>query len=454
MHGQVAASRKNRVVRRADQPAGEHRAADTIMEGRPFFDRETLRQVANKRIGIVLLLGFSSGLPLALTSGTLQAWMTVEGIDLTTIGIFTLASLPYTWKFLWAPFMDRYVPPLFGRRRGWMLLTQLGLVAAIAAMAMTSPSEATWRMAFLALLVVFLSASQDVAVDAFRTDALHARERGMGAAVFVGGYRAAMLVSGALALVLAQHLGWQFTYFLMAGLMVIGVMATLVADNPDLDAPPPASTWAAIRDPFREFFSRRGALALLLLIVLYKFGDAFAGTLTTAFLLRDVGFELQEIGFITKGAGLVASLLGVLFGGLLLARMGLYHSLMVFGILQALTNLGFWLLAVSGKSFALMALVIGMENIAGGMGTAAFVALLMALCNHRYSATQFALLSALAAVGRVYLGPLAGYLIDHQWVDWAGFFLLTTAAALPGLWLLWRMKPVVAGADVDGIEDL
>ncbi len=419
------------------------------MVDRGLFKGDILRLVANKRIGIIMLLGFSSGLPLALTSGTLQAWMTVEDIDLTTIGIFTLASLPYTWKFLWAPFMDRYIPPLFGRRRGWILLAQISLIFAIGAMAMTSPSTATWQMAFLALLVVFLSASQDIAIDAYRTDALHARERGIGAAVFVGGYRIAMLVSGALALILAQHLGWQFTYFLMAGLIGIGILTTLFADNPDLEAPPPASTWAAIRDPFREFFSRRSAVALLLMIVLYKFGDAFAGTLTTAFLIRDVGFDLQEIGLITKGAGLVASLFGVFFGGVLLAQMGLYKALMVFGILQALTNLGFWLLAVIGKNFLLMAVVIGMENIAGGMGTAAFVALLMALCNHRYSATQFALLSALAAVGRVYLGPLAGYILDQQLLDWAGFFLLTTAAALPGLWLLWKMKAAVVAADVD-----
>ena len=401
--------------------------------------------LANRRIGVVLVLGFSSGLPLALTSGTLQAWMAVEDVNLSTIGIFSLVGLPYTFKFFWAPFMDRYVPPFLGRRRGWMLLTQVGLMAGLAAMAHVSPSESTWLMATLALLVVFASASQDIVFDAYRTDILRPRERGLGAAVSVGGYRVAMLVSGAMALVLGDHIGWRSTYLFLAALMLIGMLAAWLGPEPDEHIQPPKTMAEAVWGPMKEFFSRRGALALLALIVLYKLGDAFAGTLTTAFLLRGPGFSLTEVGVVNKGMGLAATLIGAFGGGLLLARLGLYRSLMLFGLLQAVTNLGFMFLASVGKSYPVLLAVIGLENLAGGMGTAAFVALLMALCNHRYTATQYALLSALAVLGRVYIGPSAGFLVEA--IDWAPFFFITFLAALPGLVLLWRVRSVVEAAE-------
>lgn len=405
-----------------------------------FFDL-----ISNRRIGAVFVLGFASGLPLALTGGTLQAWMTVEGIELHTIGIFTLVGLPYILKPLWAPLMDRYVPPLLGRRRGWILLTQLALVAGLGAMAFTSPSEATWMMATLALFVAAASASQDIAFDAYRTDVLHARERGLGAAVSVGGYRIAMMVSGALALVMAQHLGWQQVYLIMAALMSLGIIATLLGPEPEDAADPPRSLIEAVAGPLVEFFTRPGAPALLILLVLYKFGDAFAGSLTTAFLLRGVGFDLGEVGIVNKGMGLAATLLGALYGGVLLARIGLYRALLIFGLLQAVTNFGFLYLALAGKHFLAMAAVIGLENLAGGMGTAAFVALLMAMCHHRYTATQFALLSALASLGRVFLGPAAGFLIEQ--IDWPAFFVVTFLVALPGLALLWYLRDAVQGMD-------
>ncbi|MCP4409073.1 MAG: MFS transporter [Gammaproteobacteria bacterium] len=397
--------------------------------------------VVNRRIGVILLLGFSSGLPLALTSGTLQAWMAVENVELSTIGIFTLVGLPYTLKFLWAPIMDRYVPPLLGRRRGWILITQLGLMLGIAAMARTSPTEATWMMASMALFVAFISASQDVVFDAYRTDVLPARERGLGAAVSVGGYRVAMLISGAVALILADQIGWVDTYMLMAVLMAVGMVATLIGPEPKAEPRAPRSLAEAISGPLKEFFSRRGAIALLVMIVLYKLGDAFAGTLTTAFLIRGPGFTPTDVGLVNKGMGLAATLIGAFFGGVLLAQLGLYKSLLLFGGLQAITNLGFMLVAIAGKSYPFMIAAVGLENLAGGMGTAAFVALLMALCDHRYTATQFALLSALAVLGRVYLGPAAGYLVEH--IAWSTFFFITFLAALPGLWLLYRMRITV-----------
>ena len=386
----------------------------------------------------MLPLGFASGLPLALTAGTLQAWLTVAGLDLRTIGIVTLVGLPYTVKFLWSPLMDRFVPPWFGRRRGWMIATQLGLIAGIAAMAVTGPADAIWALSVLAIAVAFLSASQDIAFDAYRADVLLARERGIGAGISVTGYRIAMLISGAVALILSDHIGWQSTYLLMASLMLIGVATTLLSPEPSSAITPPGTLSEAVWGPIREFFSRSPAVGLLLLIVLYKVGDAFAGTLTTAFLIRGVGFSPTEVGVINKGMGLLATLFGALTGGALMARMGLFRALLLFGLLQAVSNLSFMVLAWTGKSYLVMVSAVAFENLSGGMGTAAFVALLMSLCDHRYTATQFALLSALGALGRVFVGPPSGYLVET--VGWVVFFFITFLAALPGLGLLWRLR--------------
>jgi len=386
----------------------------------------------------MLPLGFASGLPLALTAGTLQAWLTVTGVDLRTIGIVTLVGLPYTLKFLWSPLMDRFVPPWLGRRRGWMIATQLGLIAGIAAMAVSAPADAIWTLSVLAIAVAFLSASQDIAFDAYRADVLLAPERGIGAGVSVIGYRIAMLISGAVALILSDHIGWQSTYVLMAGLMSIGVATTLFSPEPSSAITPPRTLSEAMWGPIREFFSRSPAVGLLLLIILYKVGDAFAGTLTTAFLIRGVGFSPTEVGVVNKGMGLLATLLGALAGGALMVRMGLFRALLLFGSLQAVSNLSFMVLAWTGKSYLVMVSAVAFENLSGGMGTAAFVALLMSLCDHRYTATQFALLSALAALGRVFVGPPSGYLVET--VGWVVFFFITFLAALPGLGLLWRLR--------------
>ncbi len=401
-----------------------------------------------RRVAFMLLLGFSSGLPLALTSGTLQAWATVEGLDIKTISFLTLTGSAYTLKFLWAPFMDRFVPPLLGRRRGWMVVTQLLLVISIALMGTQSPKEAILALALIAVVVAFCSASQDIAFDAYRTDLLRKEERGAGAAVSVLGYRLAMLVSGGLALVIADsYIGWQATYWLMAALMLVGVIATWFAPEPEVIVPPPRTLDEAVIGPLKDFFSRDGAILVLVLIVLYKLGDAFAGSLSTAFLIRGVGFSATEVGAINKMLGLIATIIGALVGGALMTRLSLYAALMWFGILQAITNLGFWFLAVTPKAYWSMAAVVGLENLCGGMGTAAFVAFLMTLCKVRYSATQFALLSALAAVGRTYLaGPFSGVMVES--FGWANFFIVTVVIALPGLALLWlQRKSIEALAD-------
>ena len=395
---------------------------------------------------MVLALGIASGLPLALTGGTLQAWMTVEGVDLTTIGFFTLVGLPYTIKFLWAPLMDRFVPPFLGRRRGWMLLCQMALAICIFSSSLFSPKETPWLIAGLALMIAFFSASHDIVVDAYRADVLPAHERGMGAAVFVSGYRFAMLISGAVALMLSEYLGWRVTYVLISVLMLTGMLAVLWGPEPAHDSKPPATLGEAVVGPLKDFFMRNGAVSFLILIILYKLGDAFAGSLTTAFLIRGPGFSLTEVGALNKGLGLAATLLGALFGGALMVRLGLYGSLMLFGILQAVSNLSFMILAYVGKSYLMLVAAVGFENLAGGMGTAAFVALLMALCHARYSAAQFALLSALAALGRVYVGPASGFLAED--FGWVVFFLFTFFIALPGLFLLWSMKKNIESIDV------
>ena len=400
-----------------------------------------MNQLLNPRVVTVLFLGFSSGLPLALSGGTLQAWLTVENVDIKTIGMFSLVGLPYTLKFIWSPLMDRFVVPFFGRRRGWIALSQLALIGIILGMSVTSPQNGLWFLALLAFCLTFVSASQDVAIDAYRAEVLREPERGMGAAVSVTGYRVAMLVSGALALIFSGYLGWRATYMLMALIMSIGVIAVWLGPEPEDPGTPPSSMKDAVEGPFKEFFSRTGVWSLLALIILYKLGDAFAGSLTTTFLIRGMSFSVGEVGTINKGMGLASTIIGALFGGVLMARLRLFKSLLIFGILQAVSNLSFMVLALVGKSYPLMIFTIAFENLAGGMGTAAFVAFLMVLCNHSYTATQFALLSALASLGRVFVGPLSGVLVDGM--GWTVFFFTTFLFALPGLVLLWIMREVV-----------
>lgn len=394
-----------------------------------------LRIFQQPRSAILLILGFASGLPLALTSGTLQAWMTVENIDLKTIGFFSLVGQAYVFKFLWSPVMDRYTPPFLGRRRGWLVTTQILLLLAIAAMGFLEPGTQLRWMAALAVIIAFCSASQDIVFDAWKTDVLPAEERGTGAAISVLGYRLGMLVSGGLALWLADRwLGWQGMYWLMAALLVPCIIATLLAPEPEDSIPVPKTLEQAVAAPLRDFFGRNNAWLILLLIVLYKLGDAFAMSLTTTFLIRGVGFDAGEVGVVNKTLGLLATIVGALYGGILMQRLSLFRALLIFGILQGVSNAGYWLLSVTDKHMFSMAAAVFFENLCGGMGTAAFVALLMTLCNKSFSATQFALLSALSAVGRVYVGPVAGWFVEAH--GWPTFYLFSVAAAVPGLLLL------------------
>ena len=321
-----------------------------------------LRLFSQKNAAVLLLLGFASGLPLALTSGTLQAWMTVENVDLKTIGFFSLVGQAYVFKFLWSPMMDRYTPPFLGRRRGWLLVSQLALVGGIIAMGFLQPGRDLTLMAALAVLIAFCSASQDIVFDAWKTDILPPEERGSGAAITVLGYRLAMLISGGLALWLAdRYLGWQATYWLMALMMVPGIIATLVASEPDTRISTPHSLRQAVVDPLKDFFQRNNAWLLITLIILYKLGDAFAASLTTTFLIRGVGFNAGDVGLVNKTLGLLATIIGALYGGVLMQRLSLFRALMIFGLLQAVSNFGYWLLAVTDKQLWSMASAVSAE---------------------------------------------------------------------------------------------
>jgi len=372
------------------------------------------------RLICILILGFSSGLPLALTGSTLQAWLAVENVDIKTIGLYAVVGFPYTYKFLWSPFLDYLKPGFFDQRRGWIALMQMACAGLIAAMAFVDAHSA-WTVAAVAVAIAFCSSTQDMAIDAYRTDLLPATERGLGAAYYVTGYRVAMLVSGGLALILAgEYLGWTGTYLLMAGLISACAVITAFSESTS------------------NFMSKEAAVWILLLIVLYKVGDAFAGSLTTAFLLKGLGFTLTEVGAVNKTVSLIATLMGAFLGGALMTRIGLYGSLMLFGVFQAVSNLSFWLLSIIEPNIWAMGGAVFIENLCGGMGTAAFVGLLTSLCSKEFSATQYALLSSLAAMGRVYLAAPAGYVVAAY--GWSNFFLFSTAAAIPGLVALYLLR--------------
>lgn len=392
----------------------------------------------NRRIMTVLLLSFSSGLPLAMVAGTLQAWLATEKVDITTIGWFTLIGLPYTWKFLWSPFFDRYVSRFMGPRRGWILILQFLLVIGIAAMGMVSPQSHIQLLALVALAVAFLSASQDIVIDAYRVEVLRPDERGSGAGVTNLGARLALLLSGAGALILSDHLPWDMVYLIMAMCLSIGILGTFFGPEPERVIKHPTSLKDAVVDPFIDFFKRKDAVAMLLFVVLYKFSDAFSVSLATPFLLS-VGFTKTQIGVAFKGVGMAATIVGALAGGGIIARIGLNRSLWIFGVLQALSNFGFILLSYAGASFPLLLTVMGVDNICGGLGSAAFLAFLMAACNVRYTATQYALLSSVMAIARTFVGPPAGYVVKA--FGWPTFFVISILLAIPGLLLLQRFAP-------------
>lgn len=400
--------------------------------------KDWLRVYGNRRVLSLLGLGFSSGLPLALTGATLQAWMTSEKVDLRIIGVFSLVGLPYTAKVLWAPIMDRYTPPWLGRRRGWILITQVLLAASVFILGLCSPVSMPWLVAALAVMIAFFSASQDIVVDAYRADVLRERELGAGAATTVVGYRVALLVSGALAMILSDHLSWHMVYSFMAAIMLCGTFFTLWAPEPAERVVPPKSLREAVWQPLISYFRRSGAVEMLFFIMVYKLGDAIAGAMTTPFLL-DLGFTRTDVGTVNKAFGLMSTILGALAGGSIVARIGVNRSLWIFAFLQAFSNLAFTGLALLGKNYPAMVAAIGLENICGGMGTAAFVAFMMSLCDKRFTATQYAMLTSFMAISRVLAGVPTGLMVHS--LGWPMFYSVSVLGALPGILLLPRFAP-------------
>jgi PAT family beta-lactamase induction signal transducer AmpG len=400
-----------------------------------------VRIFGQPKMGILLLLGFSSGLPFYLTSKTLQAWMTTAHVDLATIGFFSLVTLPYSLKFVWAPVMDRYIPPFLGRRRGWVVITQVALLLAIAAMSLHDPRTGLKMLAVNAIAIAFFSASQDISLDAYRTDVLETREMGAGAAVFVMGYRIAMITTGALAFFLADRMSWNSVYVLIALLMFVGIATAFFAPEPVLRDAPPRTLGEAVVLPFADFFQRAGvwrALLVLLFIVVYKYSDSLAGSMTTPFLLQ-AGFSQTEVGAVFLGVGVVATILGVIVAGISIGKFGINKSLWMFVIFQGLSNLTYYGLSLAEKSHALMVSAVVTENFGLGLVTGAMTAYLMSMCNRRFTATQFALLSSLMAASRDILVAPAGKIIEA--VGWPSFFLITVAMALPPLLLLPFIAP-------------
>jgi PAT family beta-lactamase induction signal transducer AmpG len=405
--------------------------------------RETWREALfNRRMLICVFTGFSSGLPLYLLLNLLPAWLRSEGVDLKTIGFFALIQLPYTWKFLWSPLLDRFALPLLGRRRGWMLITQLLLLVSIPLFGQLHPRQDIWAIVYLSTAVAFFSASQDIVLDAFRREILPDAELGLGTSIHVNAYRVSSLVPGALALILADHLPWSSVYLITALFMLPGLALTLVAREPALARGRPRTLAEAAVEPFREFITRNGwrtALLVVGFIFLYKLGDSMATALATPFYL-DVGFSMTDIGVIAKNAGLWASVAGGLLGGLWMVKIGINRGLWLFGVVQLVSILGFaWLAWVDRPDRLLLGAVIAFEALGVGLGTAAFTAFIARATDPRYTATQFALFTSLAAVPRTLVNATTGWIVER--LGWFDFFLLCTVLALPGMALLLRVAP-------------
>jgi PAT family beta-lactamase induction signal transducer AmpG len=403
------------------------------------------------RLLIIFVMGFASGLPLALSSATLFFWLAEAGVTLTTIGLFALVGTPYNLKFLWAPFIDRVPLPLLsrllGRRRSWMLVIQIGLMVSIAILGFSQPEVTPILTAASALAVAFFSASQDIVIDAYRIEILESDEQGAGAAMTQAGYRLGAILAGAGALFLAEVLDWSWVYAMMAALVVVGMAAAIFAPDPEKRTPALANTHAThglramVIDPFIEFFQRNTiatATIILGFILLYKLGDAYAGVMAYPFYY-EMGFSKSEVATVSKLFGVIATVLGVFIGGVIVKRYGIMKSLLGCGILQMLSNLMYAAQAVAGHDVQFLYFTIGIENLSGGMGSSAFVAYLSALCNTNYTGTQFALFTSFMAFGRTFLSASSGWVVEMT--GWFDFFLISTIVALPGLLLLvWMMR--------------
>jgi PAT family beta-lactamase induction signal transducer AmpG len=387
-------------------------------------------------VWMVGALGFFAGLPLAMSAGTLSAWLTTEGVPVEQIGVYALVGLPYALKFLWAPLVDRFSLPGFSRRRGWLVASQLAVAASIALLSIVRPASAPLALGLGALLVAFSAATLDIVVDAYRADRLPPEARAAGAATYVSGYRLGMLASGAGALVLADHWPWPAVYRAIALVLAFGAGVAVLAREPDSHAQPPASLREAVLAPLRELFARPGAARTIAFVVLFKLGDTMVLNLVNPFLSAR-GYSLSEIGAIGNGVGVAAAVVGAFAGGLLVDRLGVRRALIVFGALQALANTGYLALIWLPPDRVALAIAISIDQLCTGLATCAFVPFLMSLCDPRTSAAQYALLTSISGAGGRLLAAAAGVLIAQ--VGWAAFFIFTIVIALPALWLARKL---------------
>ena len=385
--------------------------------------------------------GLTSGMPLYVLLQLVPAWLHDEGVSLAEIGLFALVGIPYTWKFLWAPLMDRWVPPFLGRRRGWMIIFQVALLFSIGILGTLQPAQSTWLIAWLAVAVAFFSASQDVAVDAFRREILPDEELGLGSAIHVQAYRISSLVPGSLSLILADLLPWSTVFWITGAFMAVGILMSLLVDEPESELPPNLGLRQAVVAPFAEYVQRRGWWAVLLVLgfmFLYKIGDNMATALSTPFYL-DMGFSKTQIGLVAKHAALWPAIIGGLLGGVVMIRLGINRALWLFGVLQVVSILGFAVLATVGPELWVLAAVISFEYLGVGMGTAAFTAFIARETSKTYAATQFALFTALAALPRTFANASTGIIVEQT--GWVDFFIICAILALPGMVLLRWVAP-------------
>jgi len=409
------------------------------------FDRsrkESLKEaVLNRRMLICVFTGFSSGLPLYLLFQMVPYWLRTEGVGLAEIGLFALIQFPYTWKFLWAPIMDRYTLPFLGHRRGWILLTQLALLIAIGGLGFFEPAMSLWTIAYLATAVAFFSASQDIVLDAFRRELLPDVELGLGNSIHVQAYRLSGLIPGGLALILSDHLPWHMVFIVVALFMTVGIAMTLVIDEAIKEPSPPRSLKESIIEPFREFIGRAGlgsALLVLAFLFFYKLGDNMATALQTPFF-HDVGFSGTQIGTIAKMVGTTAAIVGGLIGGLIMVKVSINRALWLFGFVQIASILGFALLSVVGANPWMLAFAMAFEYLGVGLGTAALTAFMAKSTHVAFAATQFALFTALISVPRVLSSATTGLIVERT--GWTSFFLICTVLAIPGMLLLLKVAP-------------
>ncbi len=395
----------------------------------------------NRSMLICIVLGFTSGLPLFISINLLTAWMKTDGVDLKAIGLLSLVQFPYTWKFLWSPLMDRYSLPFLGRRRGWMLLTQLGLLAVIMAMGQLSPKADLVTVMWLCGLMSFISASQDIVIDAYRREFLSDQQQAPGVALSVNAYKFSQLVPGSLALILSDHFGWDIVFIVTALFMLPGFLTTLLISEPKLYGSPPKNLREAVVLPFKEFIQRKGvsnALLILSFIFLYKLGDSMATALQTPFFM-DLGFTRTQIGVVAKTSGLWAGLAGGILGAMWLMRTGVHRGLWIFGAIQAIAILGFALLSKVGLSVWMLGFVMAADTFAIGLGTAAFTAYIATTTDPRYTATQYALFTSLAVVPRTFFNAITGFIVAQT--GWFWFFIVCFLLTIPGMLLLPKVAP-------------